>query len=553
MGLKNILRITLCLLIVLMVSSSCLVPRARLLKQIDPQVVTEGETLELLLASYILSGNAEDLNFQVLEGVGEIKGSYYLYAPGYDEAGEYWVKLQASNGSDSDFRRFKVTVIDNNRAPSIEISDLRISVGEEMTIDLSELSTDPDGDSLTYELVGQFGQIIGTELFFDAREMQVGVYQVEVRASDGKGGQGSCTFLVTVFDSNQPPEIVIPDFTIKENETLYLDLLDYAFDPDGDEITFALITGVGVIEGIQYVFAADYESSGTYDVEIAVSDSEGASSSGSFEITVIDVNRPPSIPFDPVPKMAETIVPTNTSLSWSCEDLDGDYLLYDVYLGKTPNPVLVASGVSGETYKPVHLEEGTRYYWKVVASDGEDETEGPIWEFTTVVPPVILRIVSDKELIVSPKVSIDGQDLNIPLDYVAERDQTLVVEIDELQEFDYRKPVGDDVRVSFIEWDDGETSPYREILMDHSSKLTARFLVAYYLNIATSARYEQEIPGEGWHGEGATVVVTAPKIEGYTFRDWDLNETYGIVCGEVIVVKMDCPVNLVANYTHDCP
>ncbi len=274
---------------------------------------------------------------------------------------------------------------------------------------------------------------------------------------------------------------------------------------------------------------------------------------GSFEITVIDVNRPPSIPFDPVPKMAETIVPTNTSLSWSCEDLDGDSLLYDVYLGKTPNPVLVASGVSGETYTPVHLEEGTHYYWKVVASDGEDETEGPIWEFTTVVPPVILRIVSDKELIVSPKVSINDQALNIPLDYVAERDQTLVVEIDELQEFDYRKPVGDDVRVSFIEWDDGETSPYREILMDHSLKLAARFSVTYYLNIATSARYEHEIPGEGWHDEGATVVVTAPKIEGYTFRDWDLNETYGIVCGEVIVVKMDCPVNLVANYTHDCP
>ena len=78
--------------------------------------------------------------------------------------------------------------------------------------------------------------------------MQVGVYQVEVRVSDGKGGQGSCTFLVTVFDSNQPPEIVITDFTIKENETLYLDLLDYAFDPDGDGITFALITGVGVIK-----------------------------------------------------------------------------------------------------------------------------------------------------------------------------------------------------------------------------------------------------------------------------------------------------------------
>ncbi|RAM64394.1 hypothetical protein DS66_01550 [Mesotoga sp. SC_3PWM13N19] len=68
-----------------------------------------------------------------------------------------------------------------------------------------------------------------------------------------------------------------------------------------------------------------------------MSDSEGASSSGSFEITVIDVNRQPSIPFDPVPKMAETSVPTNTSLSWSCEDLDGDSLLYDVYLGKTPN------------------------------------------------------------------------------------------------------------------------------------------------------------------------------------------------------------------------
>lgn len=34
-----------------------------------------------------------------------------------------------------------------------------------MTIDLSELSTDPDGDSLTYELVGQFGQIIEQNCF----------------------------------------------------------------------------------------------------------------------------------------------------------------------------------------------------------------------------------------------------------------------------------------------------------------------------------------------------------------------------------------------------
>ncbi len=46
----------------------------------------------------------------------------------------------------------------------------------------------------------------------------------------------------------------IRDQTMNEGETLTLNLNDYADDPDEDDLTFTLVSGVGEITGATYTY-----------------------------------------------------------------------------------------------------------------------------------------------------------------------------------------------------------------------------------------------------------------------------------------------------------
>ena len=63
---------------------------------------------------------------------------------------------------------------------------------------------------------------------------------------------------------------------------------------------------------------------------------------------------------------------------------------YDVYFGTVSPPPKVVSNQSETTYDPGTMDYGTKYYWQIVAWDSYGlSTEGPIWEFITIEPPVI--------------------------------------------------------------------------------------------------------------------------------------------------------------------
>ncbi|MBN1295446.1 hypothetical protein JXA80_01615, partial [bacterium] len=72
-------------------------------------------------------------------------------------------------------------------------------------------------------------------------------------------------------------------------------------------------------------------------------------------------------------------------LSWDGGDPDpGDAVVYDVYFGTDPDPVLVAQNLTATTYDPGTMEEGRAYYWNIVARDSHSaEMSGPIWDFVT--------------------------------------------------------------------------------------------------------------------------------------------------------------------------
>ena len=57
--------------------------------------------------------------------------------------------------------------------------------------------------------------------------------------------------------------------------------------------------------------------------------------------------------------------------------------------GTSSNPPLVARDITTKSYKPSTLDYSTTYYWKVVVKDDHgNETEGPIWRFTTTNPQI---------------------------------------------------------------------------------------------------------------------------------------------------------------------
>jgi uncharacterized protein (TIGR02145 family) len=96
-------------------------------------------------------------------------------------------------------------------------------------------------------------------------------------------------------------------------------------------------------------------------------------------------NRPPSVPEVPTPENQAIEQPTFLEMSWTCSDIEGDPITYDIYLG-TDNPpaTKVTSDLTGEYLSMGGLDENTTYYWKVVAKDDHDNsTAGPVWSFST--------------------------------------------------------------------------------------------------------------------------------------------------------------------------
>ncbi len=95
-------------------------------------------------------------------------------------------------------------------------------------------------------------------------------------------------------NTNKPPSWKsIPDQNIKVGESVSINLLNYASDPDGDQLTFEIITGEGIISGSTYTYRG--ESEGRETVTIRVKDTKGAYADTSFVINVSSGNQSVSL------------------------------------------------------------------------------------------------------------------------------------------------------------------------------------------------------------------------------------------------------------------
>jgi hypothetical protein len=106
----------------------------------------------------------------------------------------------------------------------------------------------------------------------------------------------------------------------------------------------------------------------------------GPSSTRSFTTGGTAPASPPAAPSSPTPASGATGISTSTTLTWAAQAAG---TTYNVALGTSSPPALVAMGLTSASYTPGTLAPSTTYYWQVTAVNSAGSTAGPVWSFAT--------------------------------------------------------------------------------------------------------------------------------------------------------------------------
>ena len=105
-----------------------------------------------------------------------------------------------------------------------------------------------------------------------------------------------------------------------------------------------------------------------------------------------ETNLPPSAPSSPTPVIGDTAISRLPLMSWSCTDPDSENIQFRLFMKTVDSNFSDANIVNGANSfaNPYFqltsgLDYGTKYYWKVNATDDNNNTtSSPVWSFTTI-------------------------------------------------------------------------------------------------------------------------------------------------------------------------
>ena len=256
------------------------------MEEIESIVIQEGETITL--TPLATDGN-EDLVVFSYSGFltkDTMKVGYETVSCQegiYDCMQTFATTITASDGFSEITQGVGITVINKNRAPTLEpLED--ITVDELGFVEVTPEAIDLDGNELKMDFTAPFGED-GT---FQTERGHAGEYTIYVTASDGDLSTSE-KFMLIVNSINEDP-ILAPmnDITVRETETIVL--RPGAIDKNNDTIIFEI---TGWMESQKY--ETTYDDAGQYVVTIAAKDPYGGVATLDLNIEVRDVNRPPVI------------------------------------------------------------------------------------------------------------------------------------------------------------------------------------------------------------------------------------------------------------------
>jgi uncharacterized repeat protein (TIGR01451 family) len=273
---------------------------------------------------------------------------------------------------------FTVTVVPSNNPPVLAaVSNQTMAVG--MTLTITNLASDPDGNQLTFSLnagAATNANINTTNGVFTwtPNGGQIGTNDFTMVVTDNGLPPLSAnqSFTVTVLPSNNPPVLAaISNQTIAVGMTLTI--TNVASDPDGDQLTFSLNAGAATnasINATNGVFTwtpnGDQIGTNTFTVEATDSGLPPLSATQGFTVTVVPSNNPPVLAAVSNQTIAVGMTLTITNVA---SDPDGDQLTFSLGAGAATNATINATnGVF--TWTPTGDQIGTNDFTMVVTDNG---------------------------------------------------------------------------------------------------------------------------------------------------------------------------------------
>jgi hypothetical protein len=225
--------------------------------------------------------------------------------PDYETKNSYSATVTVSDGSDSVTQNISVSITDINElgsAPVISSSSI-FTADENQTAIGSIVSSDADGDSLTYSISGSEINISSSGLltFATAPDYETkDSYTATVTVSDGNNSVIQTITVNIVNLNDNVPIFIFPNpngqtnINYQENSSTSV-LTPQVNDADGDTLTFDLIgTDAGSFNinsqtgEITFKSSPDYEQKNTYSLGIRAN-SPGANTSVNFDISITDL------------------------------------------------------------------------------------------------------------------------------------------------------------------------------------------------------------------------------------------------------------------------
>ena len=225
-----------------------------------------------------------------------------------------------------------------NTPPSISIVEDNQTVELNSTVALSTIANDAEGDDIAYQWYYQregsaTKQNGGTLSSFNHIFTDIGVYTVSVTATDTKGDSNTTQRTITVEGIKNKPPVAIIGIGVDENEqniTTWIGAkaegleASYSYDLDGSIIQCKWLNQNDNIVKISDNKNCDlldliFNSAGSYDYTLSVTDNNGDIDSNIVHITVED-NSIPDISIDGGDKTVEV----NSSISFVSNSIDSD-------------------------------------------------------------------------------------------------------------------------------------------------------------------------------------------------------------------------------------
>ncbi|MEK6903571.1 MAG: tandem-95 repeat protein [Nanoarchaeota archaeon] len=238
----------------------------------------------------------------------DINTGLFSWTPTITDAGNYSITFNVTDGIDWDSETITITVLNLNRAPSFSpLGKQSILEDTNLTINLSQYATDPDGEALAFYALSidnitlainqttSIATLIPDSNFFGSRS-------VIFIAQDPFFATASSVLFLSVTSVNDIPEIrSTPNLTVQQDSLYAYNMI--LFDGDNDPLITSLAVapaGMVLSNAGNITWTPNSSQVAPTPVSIVVVDTANASVMQNFTITVLNKNDAPKINSTPV-------------------------------------------------------------------------------------------------------------------------------------------------------------------------------------------------------------------------------------------------------------